>query len=274
MNPFTSIFDHQYAQYDNYSELLEDEDIYIINNTYNEFLEDDYPYLNRIIEKYSLTNLIEENNEETPIAIIRYPEEKSLKFKITKKNKHGKEGTKNLLGKKIHSSTSNDNILCKMHIHFLKFLVNFANDVIKSAIDKKEGTKLKFAHIKHEIKIQMSITNLKKLMKKPINAILQLEISSKYRKLSLEKDYNKNVYKKAVALSDWLKKLFDLNYLDAFKLYYNDFQPLKIFEFEGKEIKISKNTESFCFLYNKEIIEEIKLKLKNIAKDYYLKLGN
>ena len=81
MNPFTSIFDHQYAQYDKYSELLEDEDIYIINNTYNENLEDDYPFFKRIIEKYSLTNLIEENNEETPIAIIRYPEEKSQNLK-------------------------------------------------------------------------------------------------------------------------------------------------------------------------------------------------
>lgn len=274
MKPSTFIIDGEYSLYNQNTDLLEGEDECILNNTNNEFLEDDYPFLNRIIEKYSLPNLVEENNEETPIAVISYPEEKSLKFKIIKKNKHGKEGTKNLLGKKIHSSTSNDNILCKMHIHFLKFLVNLANDAIKSIIGKKEKTNLKFAHIKHEIKIKMSITNLKKLMKNPINSILQMDISSKYRKLSLEKDYNKNVYKKAVILSDWLKKLFDMNYLDAFKLYYNDFQPLKIFVFEGKEIKISKNTESFCCLYNKEIIEEIKLKLKNIAKDYYLKLGN
>ena len=103
MNPFTLIFDHEFAQYDKYSELLEDEDEYILNNTNNENLEDDYPFFYRIIEKYSLPNLIEENNEETPIAIIRYPEEKSLKFKITKKNKHGKEGTKNLLGKNFFS---------------------------------------------------------------------------------------------------------------------------------------------------------------------------
>ena len=74
MNPFTSIFDHQYAQYDKYSELLEDEDEYIINNTYNDNLEDDYPFFNRIIEKYSLPNLVEENIEETPIAVISYPE--------------------------------------------------------------------------------------------------------------------------------------------------------------------------------------------------------
>ena len=74
MNPFTLIFDHEFAQYDKYSELLEDEDECILNNTYNEFLEDDYPFFNRINEKYSLPNLVVENIEETPIAVISYPE--------------------------------------------------------------------------------------------------------------------------------------------------------------------------------------------------------
>ena len=32
-----------------------------------------------------------------------------------------------------------------------------------------------------------------------------MEISKKHKKLSLEKEYNKNVYDKVIALSDWLK---------------------------------------------------------------------
>ena len=74
MKPFTFIIDDEYSLYNQYSELLEDEDECILNNTYNEFLEDDYPFLYRIIEKYSLPNLVEENIEETPIAVISYPE--------------------------------------------------------------------------------------------------------------------------------------------------------------------------------------------------------
>ena len=83
------------------------------------------------------------------------------------------------------------------------------------------------------------------IIKNPISDILQLNISKKYRKLSLDEDYNKNIYNKVIDLSDWLKKLFDMNYLDAFKLYYNRCQPLECFEFEDKIIKFSKKTKSF-----------------------------
>ena len=67
MKPSTFIIDDEYSLYNQNSDLLEGEDE-------NEFLEDDYPFLNRIIEKYSLPNLVEENIEETPIAVISYPE--------------------------------------------------------------------------------------------------------------------------------------------------------------------------------------------------------
>ena len=84
------------------------------------------------------------------------------------------------------------------------------------------------------------------IIKNPISDILQLNISKKYRKLSLDEDYNKNIYNKVIDLSDWLKKLFDMNYLDAFKLYYNRCQPLECFEFEDKIIKFS----NFIEIYN------------------------
>ena len=63
-----------------------------------------------------------------------------------------------------------------------------------------------------------------------------------------------------------------MNFLDAFKLYYNDCQPLDNFEFEGKAIKFSKKTKSFFFLYDKAKTKEKRERLKFIAGDYYLKL--
>ena len=74
MKPSTFIIDDEYSLYNQNSDLLEGEDECILNNTYNEFLADDYPFFNRIIEKYSLPNLVEENIEETPVAVISYPE--------------------------------------------------------------------------------------------------------------------------------------------------------------------------------------------------------
>ena len=193
-------------------------------------------------------------------------------FKIIKMQNHGRKRKRPLLEKEIHKSTDYDNILCKLQINFFNFLVNFANDSIKVEINNKKIKKLEFKNIKHEDKIQISTASLEKLIKKPISDILQLNISKKYRKLSQDEDYNKKIYNKVISLSEWFKKLFAMNYLDAFKLYYNDCQPLDNFEFEGKAIKFSDKTKSFFFLYDKAKTKEKRERLKFIAGDYYLKL--
>ena len=249
------------------------DDKYTLNYIYNDHFEEDedYPSLARIIKKYSLPNLFAKKKEEILRVDIKYSKN-SKKFKVTKGSKHGRKIKKDFLGNKIHSSNSSDNILCKLHIHFLKFLVNFANDAIKTVLKHKERTKLEFKQIEHSIKVQISKKNLVILAKKPIGDVLQLDISKKYKKLSLDKNYNKNIYNQVIASSSWLKNLFDMNYLDAFELYYNDYRPKKLFEFERKEIKFSKKTKTFFCLYEYET-EEKKTKLKSTAENYYLKLG-
>ena len=113
---------------------------------------------------------------------------------------------------------------------------------------------------------------MNKLILNPISSILQLEISKKYKKLSLEKDYNKNIYKEIIALSEWLKKLFNMNFVDAFKLYYNDGESLDSIEFNGKVINLSNKTKNFKSLFNEAGNEEKKSRLKSIAENYYSKL--
>jgi hypothetical protein len=113
---------------------------------------------------------------------------------------------------------------------------------------------------------------MNKLIQSPISSILQLEISKKYKKLSLEKDYNKNIYKEIIALSEWLKKLFNMNFVDAFKLYYNDGESLDSIEFNGKVINLSNKTKNFKSLFNEAGNEEKKSRLKSIAENYYSKL--
>ena len=113
---------------------------------------------------------------------------------------------------------------------------------------------------------------MNKLILNPISSILQLEISKKYKKLSLEKDYNKNIYNEIIALSEWLKKLFKMNFVDAFKLYYNDGESLDRIEFDGKAINLSNKTKNFKSLFNEAGNEEKKSRLKSIAENYYSKL--
>ena len=231
------------------------------NNNNNEFILDEIQNINREFDLISFSNLFKEIKYETKSAIINL-NEKSIEFITIKMQNHGRKRITELIGNKIHRSTDYDNILSKIQIHFFNFLVNFANDAIRTVItNNKERKKFEFKHIKHKNKRKISQINLEILIKMKLCDILQQTISKKYRKLSLDEDYNKNIYNKVIDLSDWLKKLFRC-------------QPLECFEFEDKIIKFSKKTKSFFCLYNKAKNQKEKIRLKFIAGVYYLRLGN
>jgi hypothetical protein len=59
------------------------------------------------------------------------------KFEVKKINERGRKATSNkLLGKK-HKKTDNDNIQTKVQVHFINFLINLVNDVVKTEFDSK-----------------------------------------------------------------------------------------------------------------------------------------
>ena len=246
-------------------------------NNYNEIFYTDLicedTYNKSLLYPDCLSYRLDEIINYQPLANANNTEKSDL-FKVTKIKKCESKIQKELSGKKRNRAMDKDNIICKIQIHFFNFLVNFANDAIKAEFKDKEVTNLEFKLIKHEIKKQITNKNIKEFIHEPISAILQMEISKKHKKLSLEKDYNKNVYNKVIALSDWLKKLFKMNFLDAFKLYYNNCQKLDSINFEGQAINFSIETLSFQNLYNKAETEEKKSRLKLIAENYYSKLRN
>ena len=49
----------------------------------------------------------------------------------------------------------------------------------------------------------------------------------------------------------WLDKLFEMNYLELFKYYYNNGKPLNKIVFENKGIILSSKTKSFYYLLEK-----------------------
>ena len=51
--------------------------------------------------------------------------------------------------------------------------------------------------------------------------------------------------------SQWLSKLFEMNYLKLFSYYYNKGKPLDKIVFENKEVILSKGTKSFYYLLEK-----------------------
>ena len=125
-----------------------------------------------------------------------------------KENKHG-----------VHGSDSFDNIERKIQVHFLTFLINFCNDALKAEYEHSKST---FKQINYRDKARIIISYIQQLKYSNIKDILNLEISNKYK--NYQRNANKDLLNK-VESSDWLDKLFQMNWIELFNYYYNNEKP-------------------------------------------------
>ena len=176
-----------------------------------------------------------------------------------------KKYTKN----KRHLSTDEDNILTKIQVHFLKFLIYFLNDCL---FDNYKKNKICFKKFAHKVTSKVSSNNFNKMKNSTIYEILtETPLSKKYKdnkntNIELANDLNQ---------IDWFHKLFGLKFMELFYVYYNERKQLqKIFLF-NIEILLSNDTKSYYFLLeknkkeNRNIIEitENNYPLKHLDKD-------
>lgn len=230
-----------------------------------ELIDDCFPFKSFAISNENLNDSFEEpfycdaSNENFVIDQCPKP-----KFTISKENK--KTGRKRNLKKncsfdkikerqkKIHGKLALDNILTKMQIHFINFIINLCNDVIK--LNCKDNN-LTFKSVNHRFKSRIAFNHFNNLKKGPIKRILEEKISNKYKKS--EANHNIIILNKIINESEWLNKFFNMNYVILFSKYHNNCKPLKKIVFEGKEIKLSHKTKSFFDLLrkNKQIKDEI-----------------
>ena len=141
-----------------------------------------------------------------------------------------KRGRKNKLkttkkSRKTHSNKSFDNLLRKIQVHFLTFLIGFVNDILKK--DHNYSHKFSFKQIKTEIKNNVKYENVSKLKEMTVGDILQKDISNKYKRYN--KCYNREIFEKIQRKSNWFDELFKMKYLELFNYYYNEGFPKKIF---------------------------------------------
>jgi len=161
---------------------------------------------------------------------------------LGRKNKRGRKSN-NSQARVIHSKKSFDNILRKIQIHYLSFVINFCNDALKM---EKFSPGFTFKQIKTEIKRTVNFQHVSELKKSSIGDLLKLDISSKYKnhKISI----NKELYDIVKNKSKWLNELFNMKYLELFKYYYNNGEkPLD----KIKEVILSTKTKSFYYLIEK-----------------------
>ena len=159
-----------------------------------------------------------------------YEKENEIYNDVSNEVLKNKRGRKNKLkttkkSRKTHSNKSFDNLLRKIQVHFLTFLIGFVNDILKK--DLNYSHKFSFKQIKTEIKNNVKYENVSKLKEMTVGDILQKDISKKYKRYN--KCYNREIFEKIQRKSNWFDELFKMKYLELFNYYYNEGFPKKIF---------------------------------------------
>ena len=234
-----------------------------MDNNYNNYIIRGIPGIEIFggIESEDMMEERADNGNEENKKVALFTTRKNRLFKIEKNKKRGRKSMKK---KKFHLKSDFDNVLTKIQIHFLNFLINVSNDVLKATLTKNN---LHFKHINYNFKKQITYEHIKYLKTVPIKVLLEKDISSKYRKYS--KDFNSKILQQVIPSSKWLEEFFNMKYLSLFRIYYNNCKPLKQINFNGKNINLSLNTKSFYNLLKKNRIKLMRAKIISTAQDAY-----
>jgi hypothetical protein len=204
--------------------------------------------------------IIAENQEKMSIN-----NESKASFKVKLYHKRGrKKSDKNTSNQKCHLSDDFDNILRKIQVSYINFLINLSNDALKTVFGIK--TTYKFKDINYKLKKQINHNYIENLKKSLFGDILQMDISPKNK--IFQEDMNKITYSKVCEQSEELKKLFEKNYLYMIKKYFNFVDDGNhVIDIDGFKIALSPKTETFSNLLKKN--KEKKNKFKEVAQTVY-----
>ena len=112
---------------------------------------------------------------------------------------------------KIHDKNTADNLLRKIQVHYLNFIVQFLNEIL-AFLNFRE----RFLKLSYEFKSNIKKEFVKSLKTKTILEIICTQISNKYKK---DLYYNRNIYEQ----TKWnkvLNKIYSQNYLLFFRKIY------------------------------------------------------
>ena len=221
---------------------------------------------NKINTKENTNNANSINNSNTNEKVIKKNIFKSVN--IEKLNESGKKDENNLekkrrgrkpknetFPKRVHDAHDYDNILRKIQVHFLTFIICFMNDLIEAFIPNSKD--LKFKNLSYKLKKTVNHSYVEELKTKTVGDILQFQASSK-NKRSID-SINKVIFQKVKDLCPFINyKFFNMSYLEIFSQYY--YKSEKILFFEGKKVKMSERTRVFADLLekNSEAAEKIQ----------------
>ena len=193
-----------------------------------------------LMEKMTLEDLISafkiEEKKDKMLSkkhLIKYFETIKLNDRGRKRKPEAK--TKN---NKIHGKYAFDNLLTKIQVHFLTFLIDLSNEALKTELGR--DTPYNFKYIPYNVKKNVKFDYLDWIKNISIKDILQMKISKKFS--TFDKDINKKTLNIIYGQSNWLDAFFNMKYMEAFNYYYNNSEaPLKKIEFKEKTIDLSNS---------------------------------
>ena len=191
------------------------------------------------------------------------PKERASLFNVEKQENYRgrKRKRKEIIDSKlnyeplIHSKYTSDNLLRKVQTHYMTFIIDYSNTILKKyGYWEKEDF---FVNISYDFKKNVNKDNINLLKKSSIGYVLCQNISSKFK--TMGNDKNIKIFKK-VTENDIIKHLLSENYLKLFKDVYH----------KNKRI-ISFNIGDYfdiIDLTNTKMFEDLLKKKRNEKEDY------
>ena len=192
--------------------------------------------------------------------------DKKVKFLTYKRRLSKKSKSENTTNKRIHSWDDPDNIKRILQVHYLTFLIDFANDITKEVLFNEENN-IKFFQIEYEIK--KTLSNHKIFIGKKYKDIFEYHLSPKNKGNINKYENNHYTYSFVCKKSSLLEEFFEKSYLEIFKEYY--FKDKRVINLNGLEILLSEKTKTFNDLLNKDDNKLAEGVFNLIIDDLYLK---
>ena len=143
----------------------------------------------------------------------------------------------------VHNKFRSDNLLTKIQVNFLTFLVTFINEILSLM-----GIKGEFSQIDYSYKKRVTKKFVSYLKGLNIGQVLLLEISPKY----IKKDTNRNLYDKIIK-NPVINNILSENYLTIFKnIYLRNERTINMEKYGLNEIlELSNNVKMYDDLIDK-----------------------
>ena len=192
------------------------------------------------------------------------PDSENVKKKLMAGRKRKHQITE---GEKIHDKNATDNVLRKIHVHYMTFIITAVNELLNHL-----GYKLKFIDIDYSNKKVLTKKRFSLLKRTSIGQILCQKVSSKFRKQSKENLYKNTIIFNQVKENKIINYFLSHNYITVFKDVY--LKDKRYFNENEVNFKFSENVKTFENLLDKikkyDDKDEYEQKINEVIQKYYL----